>query len=105
MGFCDVLKQIMDERNMTIPDVARACGLSDSTIRSIVVRNSETVKLDVAFKISDGLGVSLERLNGDVEPTDNDLQELLSACYQLSEDNRSKLLELARLYLSAQRKK
>jgi transcriptional regulator with XRE-family HTH domain len=66
--FYKVLSEIMEQRKMSIPDVARACDLPDSTVRSILVRESQTVKLDVAFKLSEGLNVSLERLNGDPEP-------------------------------------
>lgn len=65
MDFYKTLEEIMRERNMSIPEVARACGLSDGTIRSIIVRKSQNVSLEVAFKLSAGLGVSLERLNGD----------------------------------------
>lgn len=65
MDFYKTLEEIMREKNMSIPEVARACGLSDGTVRSIVTRKSQTVSLEVAFKLSAGLGVSLERLNGD----------------------------------------
>lgn len=65
MDFYKTLEEIMREKNMSIPEVARACGLSDGTVRSIVVRKSQNVSLEVAFKLSAGLGVSLERLNGD----------------------------------------
>ena len=65
MDFYKTLEEIMNEKNMSIPEVARACGLSDGTVRSIVVRKSQNVSLEVAFKLSAGLGVSLERLNGD----------------------------------------
>lgn len=64
MDFYEILQEIMDEKEMKIPDVARACGLPDGTIRSIIVRKSKNVTLEVAFKMSTGLGVSLERLNG-----------------------------------------
>lgn len=64
MNFYLILQKIMDEKGLKIPDVARKCGLSDGTIRSAIVRKSENVSLEVAFKIADGLGVSLERLNG-----------------------------------------
>ena len=65
MDFYKTLEEIMREKNMSIPEVARACGLSDGTVRSIIARKSQTVSLEVAFKLSAGLGVSLERLNGD----------------------------------------
>ena len=65
MDFYKVLEEIMSEKDMSIPDVARACGLSDGTVRSIVARKSQTVSLEVAFKLSSGLNISLERLNGE----------------------------------------
>lgn len=67
MDFYRVLQGIMDEKKLSIPDVARMCGLTDSTVRSIMDRKQKKVALNVAFKMADGLGVSLERLNGDIE--------------------------------------
>lgn len=64
MDFYAVLTEIMDEKKMTIPDVARACNLTDSTVRSIIDRKQKKIALNVAFKLHQGLGVSLERLNG-----------------------------------------
>lgn len=70
MDFYKILEDIMNEKNMGIPDVARACGLSDSTVRSIIDRKAKNVTLEVAFKMQRGLNVSLERLNGEKsEPT------------------------------------
>lgn len=64
MEFYKILQEIMDEKNIGVADVARLCGLTDSTVRSIIDREQKKVALNVAFKLSDGLGVSLERLNG-----------------------------------------
>ena len=69
MEFYKILQSIMEEKSMRISDVARVSGLSDSTVRSILTRHSKTVALDVAFKLSKGLGVTLECLNGsDTKP-------------------------------------
>lgn len=65
MDFYQILLEIMEEKSFSIPDVSRATGLSDSTIRSIISRKTKKVSLDVAFKMHKGLGVSLERLNGE----------------------------------------
>ncbi|MDB1935098.1 MULTISPECIES: helix-turn-helix transcriptional regulator [Clostridium] len=65
MDFYQILLEIMEEKSFSIPDVARATGLSDSTIRSIISRKTKKISLDVAFKMYKGLGVSLERLNGE----------------------------------------
>lgn len=63
MDFYLVLEQIMRERDLSIPEIARATGLSDGTLRSVISRKQKNVALEVAFKISSGLGVSMEYLN------------------------------------------
>ena len=64
MAFYEILQEIMAEKEMNIPDVARSCGLSDSTVRSMLDRKAKNISLEVAFNMQRGLGVSLERLNG-----------------------------------------
>lgn len=71
MDFYLILQDVMREKELTIPEVARLSGLSDSTVRSIISRKSKTAALEVAAKISRGLDVSLERLNGENEVTEN----------------------------------
>ena len=48
MEFYKVLLQIMEDRSLSIPDIARSCGLSDSTIRSVINRKQKSVALAVA---------------------------------------------------------
>ena len=67
MDFYLILQKIMEEQGLNIPTVARMCGLSDGTVRSMIGRQQKNVALEVAFKLSKGLGVSLERLNGSEE--------------------------------------
>lgn len=67
MDFYKILQEIMDERNLSIPDVARACGLTDSTVRSIFDRQQKKIALNIAFKLSKGLRVPLSRLNGEAD--------------------------------------
>lgn len=64
MDIYEVLSDIMCYEGLSIAQVAKKCGLSDSTVRGIMTRKQKTVSLEVAYKLSDGLGVSLERLNG-----------------------------------------
>ena len=71
MEIYRVLSSIMQERNLTVADIARLSGVADSTIRGIVVRKQNKVSLDIAFKLSEGLGVSLEYLNGITENEKN----------------------------------
>jgi len=71
MDVYEVLSDIMAYEGLSIAQVAKKCGLPDSTVRGITTRKQKTVSLDVAYKLSDGLGVSLERLNGMKDPNEN----------------------------------
>lgn len=81
MDFYLVLEQIMRERDLSIPDIARATGLSDSTLRSAITHKHKNVALEVAFKISAGLGVSMEYLNTGTDSKDS---SRLACCSYLS---------------------
>ena len=76
MEIYKIIEEIMSEENISIAEIARKCGLHDSTVRGIITRKQKTVALDVAFKLSDGLGISLERLNGQKEKAPAVQQEL-----------------------------
>ena len=64
MEFHEILSLIMDEKGLRVSDVAKKCGLTDSTVRSILDRKQKKIALNVAFKLANGLDVSLQRLNG-----------------------------------------
>ena len=93
---------------MSIPEVARACDLTDSTVRSIIDRKQKRIALNIAFKLSSGLGVPLERLNG--EPPINEkapapknpeadarLQEIISCYHAMNEQGKNFLLTQTRM--------
>lgn len=65
MFFYEILESIMEEKSLKVSDVAKLTNLTDSTIRSILTRKNKSVSLEVAFKLSKGLNVSLEKLNGE----------------------------------------
>lgn len=67
--FYETLQSIMKQKGLSIPEVARLSGLPDSTVRSIISRKNKTVALEVAFKLSKGLKISLEELNGEISST------------------------------------
>lgn len=83
MEFYKVLEKIMKSKDLTIPEVARLCNLSDSTVRSIFTRKQKTVALNIAFKIADGLCIPLEVLNG------KEITEAIENTKKLDEDTRS----------------
>lgn len=89
MDFYKVLESLMKNRNLSIPDIARATGLSDSTLRSILSRKTKNISLEVAFKLSQGLNVSLEELNGDKEISNNSFDSYSREEQQHIEDLRN----------------
>ena len=104
MDFYEILLDIMAEKQLSIPAVATACGLTDSTVRSIITRQQKRVSLDIAFKLKDGLGVSLERLNGETEkspaPADADtgdkrLNGIIENYHKLNEEGKDALADRA----------
>lgn len=71
MDVYETLLDVMGYEGLSIAQVAKKCGLPDSTVRGITTRKQKTVTLDVAYKLSEGLGISLERLNGMEESSEN----------------------------------
>ena len=67
MEIYKILQEIMEKKQLSVSEVAKRCDLPDSTVRAIMTRKAKSVTLDVAFKLSKGLHLSLEKLNGDME--------------------------------------
>lgn len=105
----------MEEKQINIPTVARMCGLSDGTVRSIFARKQKKVALEVAFKLSEGLGVSLERLNGMPERTDSqktlpfdlspDEIEIINSYRRASQDDKTIVQAALRKYSQPKQEK
>ncbi|WP_394883018.1 helix-turn-helix domain-containing protein [Clostridium baratii] len=92
MDFYKVLENLMKTRNLSIPEISRATGLSDSTLRSIISRKTKNISLEVAFKLSQGLNVSLEELNGEKEISTN-----IDKAIELSIEEKNHLEDLRKL--------
>ena len=65
----EILQNIMDNKKITVAETAKMCNLPDSTVRAIITRKQKSVALEVAFKLSQGLDVPLEVLNGESSDT------------------------------------
>ena len=84
MFLYEILENIMDEKSLKVSDVAKLTNLTDSTIRSIIKRKNKSVSLEVAFKLSKGLNVSLEELNGE------NISQEISKCKKKVNENEIK---------------
>jgi transcriptional regulator with XRE-family HTH domain len=73
MTFAEEVRKILNNRGMTIAELSFDSRVQEATIRRILDRNSNP-RLDIAKRIADGLGVSLDTL---VESENERLKHLL----------------------------
>lgn len=101
--FYLTLDEVLKEKGVSVANAAQLCGLADSTVRSIISRKQKNVALEVAFKLSEGLGVSLERLNDMPEKEDQDplRSRLLSSYAQLNTEGRKELVKHGELLVKS----
>lgn len=59
MALGTKLKQILNERGITVKDFAIQIGIPPTTLYSFIKRDSETGKLDLIGKICKGLGIDI----------------------------------------------
>ena len=64
MAFGSKLYEFLEARNMSIAEAARATGLSDNTLRSIIKRDSDKIGIHVAIQIAKGFNVSIDEIQG-----------------------------------------
>lgn len=62
MNFLKNLENLMIEKNINRSELARACGLSTSTVNSWWNRSCENISLQTLIKLSNYFNVSLEAL-------------------------------------------
>lgn len=103
--FYKIMMDIMDEKDLNIPDFAQACNLSDREVRSIIIRHSKTAPLDIALKISSAFNIPLEYLNGDtprpatqkliVNETSSDESRLLDLYRKMNSEGQERVIEYA----------
>ena len=90
----------MNERNLKVSDISKMTDIPDSTLRSIINRKNKTVALDVAFKISKGLNIPIEKLNDEnicsnknINQLDNKLNKLNYYFNKLNSVGQEKAIE------------
>lgn len=95
------LEQILKERNMRPSWLAKAAGLSTSTVDDILKgkTNELNIGVDKMLKIAKALGVSVEALYGRNEPENSyslqnqTEQHLLDLFRMLNDDGKEKVLD------------
>lgn len=65
MTFKEKLERLIEEKNVSIPTISEATGVSSQTIYSILKRDSDKTKLSHLNKLSEYFNVSLDYLVDD----------------------------------------
>ena len=86
MAIGNRLKQLLDERGMTVKDFAQQIDVPPTTLYSFIKRDGQDIKMDLLMKICCGLGVNLDDLVHYEKPNDN--QSSTSSQYYLNDDAR-----------------
>ena len=70
MGIGNKLSILLNERDMTVTELARRVGTAPTTIYSIIQRNNKKVDIDVLIKIANVLGVKVDYFGSDDNPNE-----------------------------------
>lgn len=93
------LRQLLDERQWTEYRLARASGLSDSTIKNIFKRNTQPT-IDTLEAICRGFGITLAQFFADGEMVEltPDLKELFNGWVNLTPEQKQAVLTMVNAF-------
>lgn len=103
------LQALLNEKDINVNELSKMINVSNQTLYSIIKRDNMKIDFEVLLKICKALDVNVDYFYADYitvnqpEESDNDEQlKLLVKLYKsLNEENKGKLLELARLYANS----
>lgn len=104
-----MLREVRKAKGLTMKALGEMVGVSESAI-SQYEKGKRQADYEIQLKLSDVLDCSVDFLlrgydeneKKPIPENEDGLDEMIKIFSELTPDNRSKLLELSRLYLSAQ---
>ena len=93
------LRRLLDERNWTEYRLAKASGLSDSTIKNIYKRNTQPT-IDTLEAICRGFGITLAQFFADGEMVEltPDLKELFNGWVNLTPEQKQAVITMVNAF-------
>ena len=93
------LRQLLDERNWSEYRLAKASGLSDSTIKNIYKRNTQPT-IDTLEAICRGFGITLAQFFADGEMVEltPDLKELFNGWVNLTPEQKQAVITMVNAF-------
>lgn len=90
------LKQLLDERNITVKDFAKSIDVAPTTLYSFIARDSNTGKLELIGKISKGLGIPVTDFLYDSHSSERNINMPTITLDNSNEANWSRIAEYIR---------
>lgn len=101
MTIFERIKTLRKEKGLTQTELAKAIGYKDKSVISHIERGEQNLYQDRIKAIADALDVSPGYLINGYEDKDEQLKTLIDLYNSLNNENKGKLLELARLYANS----
>lgn len=83
------LKELLQQRGMTVRELAVKSGISENTLYAIIKRDNKTLNPDIAAKISEALQISIDQIilwNEYVESARLEMQKIMNPPHPTSTD-------------------
>lgn len=81
----------LEENDMKISEFARKCGLKTSTISSIINGYTKSPTLEVATKIADGMGVTIDELTKNDKKDIDEIKKIQEKMKELNETEKAQI--------------
>lgn len=96
MGIGFILSDLLKQKNINVPDLAKQAGVSPSTLYSIIKRDNLKVDIDVLIKIAEILGVTADYFYDRRTPHNFSLAEidLIKKYRQLDADGKERITNM-----------
>lgn len=96
MGIGTKLEKLLEDRQLTVAELSRLSGVPQTTIYSVIQRNSKKIDINALISISKQLGVAPEYFGDDVQPSRPEVCESLALCQGAAHEAVQMLLRLDR---------
>ena len=70
MGFTVKMLRLMEEKNITVSELARMVGTRQSTIASMITRDSSRISINLLMDIAHALGTTVDDLLSESKQTE-----------------------------------
>lgn len=95
------IENYLDNNDMTLREFAKRCDIKESTLYSIMSKQTRSPTIEVAEKIAKEMNVTIDTLISRKEKSDIELEKIKSNTKELSEKDKAKLYAMINALITA----